>query len=344
MPCRYLFFMYLCGMEKIRIGIVGTNFVSDWMADGGRLDPRCGLTAVFSRHEDTGHAFAQKHGIPAVFTSLEAMVRSGLVDAVYIASPNSCHCSQALVCMDAGLHVLCEKPMASNAAEVTAMAEAARRSGVVLLEAMIPALSPVLAAVAANMPRIGTVRRYFASYCQYSSRYDRFKRGDIANAFRPELSNGAVMDIGVYCLYPMVALFGAPQDVYASALRLSTGVDGQGTVVAQYDGFDGVAIYSKIADSALPAEIQGEEGTITIDRISSPRRSVFTPRDKSAPAEVLAELSSADDPYFHEMRAFIDLIEQGGEHPLSNLRNSLATISLIDELRRRSSIIFPADL
>ncbi len=331
-------------MEKIRFGVVGSNFVTDRMIEGGRMDPRFELVAVCSRSRETGDAFALKHGIPEVYTSLDGMLGSGSVDAVYIATPNYVHAGQAIACMEAGKHVLCEKPMASNEREVSAMIESARVNDVVLMEAMLTTLSPAFRVLCDNLYRVGTVRRYFSSYCQYSSRYDALKEGRVANAFRPELSNGAVMDIGVYCLYPMVVLFGQPAGITASAMKLSTGVDGQGTVMARYDGFDAVVIYSKIADSVLPTEIQGESGTLTVDRINNPRRVTFIPHDRSLPAESLP-VEPVGSFYYYEVREFIDVIESGRrESEINSLECSLTTIRVIDGVRSQSGIVYPADM
>ena len=129
-------------MNKIRFGVVGTNFISDWVIAGARQDERFELAAICSRTQETADAFAAKHGIPHTFTSLEAMAASPLVDAIYIASPNFLHAQQSILCMEHGKHVLCEKPMASNAREVRAMLDAARRNGVTLMEAMKPTLTP----------------------------------------------------------------------------------------------------------------------------------------------------------------------------------------------------------
>jgi len=208
---------------KIRFGMVGTGFIADWVLAGARQDARFEAAAICSRNQATADAFAAKHGIPHTFTSLEEMARSPLVDAVYIASPNALHASQSILCMSGGKHVLCEKPLASNAREARAMIEAARRYGVVLMEAMIATLNPNFRIVREQLPRLGTIRRYFASYCQYSSRYDKFREGVVLNAFDPSLSNGAMMDIGVYTVYPMVALFGRPQAVDAQGVVLSSG-------------------------------------------------------------------------------------------------------------------------
>ncbi|WP_341467137.1 hypothetical protein [Clostridium septicum] len=86
------------------------------------------------------------------------------------------------------------------------MIKVAKENNVVLMEAMKTTLFPNFKIIKDNLYKIGKVRRYFASFCQYSSRYDKYKSGEILNAFKPELSNGSLMDIGVYCIAPMVNL------------------------------------------------------------------------------------------------------------------------------------------
>ena len=83
--------------KKIRFGVIGTNFISDWVIVGARQDPRFELTAVYSRTQERADKFAAKHQIPYTFTSLEAMASSPLVDAVYIASPNFLHGHKTLI-------------------------------------------------------------------------------------------------------------------------------------------------------------------------------------------------------------------------------------------------------
>ena len=107
--------------KKIRFGVVGTNFITDCVIAGAREDERFELAAVYSRTRERGEEFAAKHNIPHIFTSLEEMAASDKVDAIYIASPNYMHAQQSILCMSHGKHVLCEKPIASNAREAAAM-------------------------------------------------------------------------------------------------------------------------------------------------------------------------------------------------------------------------------
>ena len=337
-------------MRKIRFGVIGTNNISDWVIAGGRQDERFELVAVCSRTQERADEFAAKHNIPHTFTSLEEMANSPLIDAVYIATPNYVHAEQSILCMNHGKHVLCEKPFASNAREVKQMIEAAQRNHVTLMEAMISTLNPNFIIAKEKLKDLGTIRRYFASYCQYSSRYDKFKEGIILNAFKPELSNGAVMDIGIYTIYPMVALFGKPQKIEAQGIVLHTGADGQGAVNFQYDGMNATVLYSKIANSALPTEIEGEAGNLLLDKIHITKQVDFIPRQITAQGKeqenhcqsIGAPLDKSE--YYYEMEEFMNLIEQSKQESILNSwENSLNTIEIIDEIRRQLGVHYPAD-
>lgn len=337
-------------MRKIRFGVVGTNFVTDWVIAGARQDPRFELAAVCSRTRERAAEFAARHGIARTFVSLEEMAASDAIDAVYIATPNCMHAAQAVCCMERGKHVLCEKPMASNAREVRTMIEASRRNGVALMEAVKTTLTPNFMALREALPKAGTIRRYFSAFCQYSSRYDKFKEGIVLNAFRPELSNGAMMDIGIYTIYPMVVLFGRPRRISASGILLSSGVDAQGTVDFDYGEMNATVLYSKIADSRLPSEIEGEEGTLLLDTIHDIHRVTRFPRRGAASdrgPETVGESVGVEpdrDRYYYEIAEFIDLIEQGRpESAVNSHANSLATLEIIDEVRRQLGVVYPAD-
>ena len=337
-------------MKKVRFGVVGTNKITDWVIAGGRQDDRFELTAVCSRTKERAEEFAAMHNIPYTFTSLEEMASSNTVDAIYIATPNYLHAEQSILCMNHGKHVLCEKPFASNADEVRRMIEAAKRNNVTLMEAMISTLNPNFITAREKMNDIGTIRRYFACYCQYSSRYDKFKEGIVLNAFKPELSNGAVMDIGIYTIYPMVALFGKPKSVAAQGVILSSGADGQGAVNFEYEGMNATVLYSKIANSFLPTEIEGEKGNIMLDHIHIAGNVDFIPRvpagqgksQKDTREPIGSPLDHSE--YYYEIKEFIDLVLEGRQESSVNTWNtSLATIEIIDEIRRQIGVVYPAD-
>jgi predicted dehydrogenase len=222
------------------------------------------------------------------------------------------------------------------------MIETARKHNVVLMEAMKPTLTPAFLAIRDHIPEIGVVRRYFSCYCQYSSRYDKFKEGIVLNAFQPGLSNGSTMDIGVYTIYPMVVLFGRPKEMQVAGLRLSSGVDGQVAVHFTYDnGMTGTVLYGKIADSTLPTEIQGEQGTIRADRIKIIGEVALT-RRKGIPENIRPDTPHHE--YYYEVKEFIDIIlSDQKESAINTHSNSLITMEILDEIRSRLRVVFPAD-
>lgn len=326
----------------IRFGIIGTNWITESFIAAGKQLSDFALTAVYSRSGERAREFAAKHGAALCFTDIEAMAASGEIDAVYIASPNSLHAEQALLCMNRGIHVLCEKPIASNAAEFRTMVAASERNGVALMEAMKSTLVPNFGAIRDHLDKLGKVRRYFASFCQYSSRYDAYKEGHLPNTFNPAFSNGALMDLGVYGLYPLVTLFGKPERILAQGMLLESGVDGEGSILLGYPDMDAIVLFSKIADSALPAEIQGENGTMTIVKISQPQSVTIRYRDGTV--EELTK-PQATNTMVYEIAEFIGLIRAGKrESSVNTHARSLWTLEIMDEARRQIGLKFPADL
>ncbi len=256
----------------MKLAIVGTNFISDSLVAASRIIPSVEIEAIYSRKLDTGRAFAEKHDIKKVYTDYTEMLCDDHLDAVYIASPNICHHSQSIAAMRAGKHVLCEKVMATTPAEADEMISVSRKTGRVLLEAMRPAHDPLYDTVRDYISRIGTLRRAHFEYCQYSSRYDRFKAGIMTNAFNPTMRNSALADIGIYPLHMAIALFGIPCDVSAHSEFLHNGFEGSGNILLHYENMTAEIVYSKISDGISPSVIEGDLGTVTIDKISAPSR------------------------------------------------------------------------
>lgn len=326
----------------MRFGVIGTNWITEEFIRSGREVPGFSLEAVYSRTEERARAFAEKTGAPHTFTDLEDMAASKLIDAVYIASPNSFHASQAIVCMQHGLHVLCEKPFASHAAEVRQMIEAAKRHDVLLMEAVKSTFAPNFRVIQDNMHKLGKIRRLFASNCQYSSRYDAYREGQMSNAFDPKLSNGALMDIGIYCLYPLVVWLGKPERIQAEAILLESGVDGQGSILLRYPECEAQVIFSKITTSYLPTEIQGEDATMIIDKINRPQKVEIRYRDGRS-----EDLSVPQTPQImhYEIRAFMELYRAGKrESSVNSHHHSLLAMEIMDEARKQIGLRFPADL
>lgn len=325
----------------MKFGVIGTNWITESFISAAREVESFTLSAVYSRTEEKAKEFADQNGAEYIFTDLEEMAASDVIDAVYIASPNSFHAEQAITLMKHGKHVICEKPIASNVAEIEKMIETAKENNVLLMEAMRSTVTPNFKSIQENLHKIGTVRRYFGNSCQYSSRYDKYKEGTVLNAFNPAFSNGSMMDIGIYCLYPMVVLFGEPESVKANAYLLESGVDGEGSILLNYGDKEGVVMYSKISNSFVPSEIQGENGSILIDHIQDMSKIEIRYNDGRT-EDITVE---QDKPkMYYEAKEFIELIERGElESKVNSHANSLAVMKIMSEARRQVGLVYPAD-
>ncbi|WP_318373807.1 Gfo/Idh/MocA family oxidoreductase [Enterobacter sp.] len=323
----------------IRFAVIGTNWITRQFVDAAHETGKYTLTAVYSRSLEQAQHFASDYPVEHLFTSLEALAQSHDIDAVYIASPNSLHFSQTELFLRHKKHVICEKPLASNLREVEAAIACARENGVVLFEAFKTASLPNFLLLQQSLPKVGKVRKAFINYCQYSSRYQRYLDGENPNTFNPAFSNGSIMDIGFYCLASAVALWGEPHSVQATASLLDSGVDAHGVVVLNYGDFSVTLQHSKVSESVLASEIQGEEGSLVIEKISECQKVSFVPRggkpqDLSQPQHINTML--------YEAERFASLVENNEvNHP--GIAISRITANLLTEIRRQTGVIFPAD-
>lgn len=323
----------------MRFGIIGSNFITDWFLEAGKCNDDFTVTAVYSRSISKAEEVARKIGAEHCFSSLEELAACPDVDAVYIASPNFLHKSQTIQMLQAGKHVLCEKPVASNVLEFQEMVQVAKENNCMVMEAMRPLFLPSFALLKKKVESIGTVRQANLQFCQYSSRYDKFKNGIIENAFCPEFSNGALMDIGVYCVHTMVALFGKPNSISAVATKLHNGLDGQGQMTARYNDLLVHLAYSKISNSHAFSEIQGEEGTILFKPLVEHTQMLYLPRNGE---EQDFSIQNPKPDMAYEIQAFIDFAsgKQGVE---AYNRISFMALEIMDEARKQTGITFPAD-
>lgn len=324
---------------KIRLAVIGTNFITDWLMEGVKELDEIELTAVYSRTRERGKQFAAKYGVEKVYDNYEEMAGDPEIDAVYVASPTSMHYVHSITMINHGKHVLCEKPVCSNQTELELLIQAAREQGVVFMEAMKNVHSPGFDAILKNLHKIGDVRRATIQYCQYSSRYDKFKNGIIENAFNPKLSNGALMDIGSYCIHFLASLFGRPNKILADSIFLKNGVDGAGSVIASYGDKQAEVLYSKITDSMTPTQIQGENGCMVIEQCPIIQKVTIFYRDGN---QEELKFESRENPMIFETRDFLELIKTNNvEHPF--LESSRIEMEITDEVRRQMGIVFPAD-
>jgi xylose dehydrogenase (NAD/NADP) len=248
--------------DRLRYGILGTGNIARQFCAGAMVAPRSMLAAVGSRSGESAASFARANRIAALYDSYEKLLTDPNVDAVYNSLPNSLHYEWTIAALNAGKHVLCEKPFAVNTAQSEEMFAVARKNGRLVVEAFMYRSHPLIHAVkkAVDDGAIGEVKMIRSSFCYRTNKI----AGNVR--FDASLAGGCLMDVGCYCINFSRFFAGVePVRVQGSGHFHETGVDDR--VVATMDFPNGILASFACGMSAHAdntATISGTEGYIEI--------------------------------------------------------------------------------
>jgi D-xylose 1-dehydrogenase (NADP+, D-xylono-1,5-lactone-forming) len=308
----------------LRWGILGPGVIA-----GGALAPAmraCGhdLAVVGSRSLSRAQAFAAANGVRRARGSYREVVEADDVDAVYIALPNDLHEEWAIAALEAGKHVLCEKPLATDAAAAGRMAAASATHGRLLMEALMTWFHPRTAALIELLraDAIGELKTIHAAF--------GFRLRDPHNyRARPESGGGALLDVGVYGVAASrwVAR-GEPEGVRAVQRRWATGVDGTTAALLQFPGGAVGSVHASFDTAHHEVlEIVGAEGRLRLPKAFTAGRDdeVVIERDG------VAMEAWQDDPYVRMVEAFAQATRTGA--PPLTIDDAVATAEVLDRIR-----------
>lgn len=249
--------------DKIRWGILATGWIAELFVTDLQLTGHK-VTAVGSRTVESAERFAKAFNIPKAHASYEALAADPNVDIIYIATPHPQHVAAAKLGLNAGKHILVEKPFTLNAAEAIEITTLARAKGLLVLEAMwtrfLPHMHRIREIIAAGT--IGEVRSITADHRQKLPDDPKHRLNDLA------LGGGALLDLGIYPISFTWDILGKPDSMHASATFRATGADAQVATIFHYAS-GAIATTLSSSDSAGPnrACIVGTKGRIEIDRV-----------------------------------------------------------------------------
>lgn len=309
------------------------------------LLPDAVLQAVSSRTQGNAEAFAAEHGFHRAYgddggrPGYLCLLRDPDVDVVYVATPHASHYTVAKAALEAGKHVLCEKPMTINAREATHLVRLARDNGLFLMEAVWSRFLPSVQRAAEIMAsgELGDVR-----WLQADLGFPAPYHPD-ARLWKREEGGGALMDVGVYPLTWALIALGRPQAVTAAAHLNAGGVDAETAVTLSYaSGARAQFMTSLTTVSTQAATVSGTKGML---RCNAP---LFNPTELTitlGTGESRVEtFSPAGKGYTYQLREVLRCIQQGlAESPTMPLADTLLTMSLLDEARRQAGISYPSD-
>ncbi|RAJ12457.1 Gfo/Idh/MocA family protein [Arenibacter echinorum] len=322
--------------EKVRWGIIGLgniagNFVKDLaLVDGAQI------YAAASRNLEKAKGFAEEYKISKAFGSYKELFECKEVDVVYIATPHTSHCELSIMAMEHGKHVLCEKPMGINRAEVEKMIASAQQNKVFLMEALWSRFNPSIKKVkqfveTGEIGPLAFVRADFAFYA-----LNRDFEGRVLN---PKLAGGSLLDIGIYPIFLSYLLLGKPDQILSTSNFHDNGVEVQTSLIFKYPKAQAILYSGFTSRSEMKAEISGEKGTIYIPARWHEAQGYTVERNGEKEE---FSIPTTGRGYFYEIKEVHDCLDQGKlESRLWSHQNSLDLISLMDTVRKQNGIVFP---
>jgi len=323
--------------SKIRWGIMGTGHIANTFATAiASLDDAV-VQAVGSRTRESADKFGATYGIPNCHPTYEALAADPEVDAVYIATLNSLHEDNTILCLEAGKAVLCEKPFTINRAQAEAVIAVARKEKRFLMEAMwtrfIPALHQAMSWI--DEGAIGEVRMVQANF---GFRYDA------APLFDPELGGGSLLDVGIYPItLAHMAFRQAPTQIRSLPYLGRNGVDEQAAYILGYDG-GGLALLGSAIQTKSPYDgyIMGTDGMITLHDSfwNATRISLERPEEETITQEFPLHCNG----YEYEAMEVNRCLREGKlESEIMPLQTTLDILDIMDNIRLQWGLRYPME-
>lgn len=325
----------------MKIGTIGTGsittvFLKNW------LKCQQEIGAIYSRHQDTGKALADKFNCPKVYTDLNEMLQDDEIDIIYVASPNSLHFAQAKQCLLANKHVILEKPFTSTVEECAELIDIANQRKLFLFEGITTCYLPNLQKIKEAIQKISPIHMVTCNMSQYSSKYNSYLSGNKPNVFTTAFSGGALMDLNVYNMHFVTSLFGYPKKISYTA-NIMDGVDFGGSLQFIYDDQLLATLNAcKNTHAQSNIQIQGEKGYIICNHAAS----MVSSFDLYLPNEEVKTINAQEPGLTHHyyISYLLELIAHNDHDKCQErLQHSLEIVKLLVAARRDANIVFAAD-
>jgi predicted dehydrogenase len=324
--------------QPIRWGILACGGIARKFADDLVHAQNGHLAAVSSRDLTRAQEFAS-HYDPSVkaYGSYEEMLSSGEIDVVYIASPHGLHYEHTLLCLEAGIPVLCEKAFAINSKQVAAMIQKAREKNLFLMEALWTRFHPSIAQLQAIIASgaIGEIKHLVADF-GFKAAYD-----EEARWFNPHLTGGSLLDIGIYPLFISKLLLGQPLEMKATGVMAPSGVDMNCSISTKYASGATASLFSTFAaQTDTTCTVYGTLGKIYMHpRFHETKGMTLTIYDGE---ETVMETERLGWGYSYEADAVQEDLHAGRtENAWMSHQFSQELMGLLDEIRAQIGLTYP---
>jgi predicted dehydrogenase len=317
----------------MRLGLLSTAHINEKLVAGASQVAEVDVVAVASRDLGRAESQASRLAVPRAHGSYEALLENPDVDAVYVSLPNSLHVEWSIRALEAGKHVLCEKPMARSPEQVERAFDAAEGAGRVLTEGFMWRHHPQAKRLAELLPRVGRLRLVRASFSFPLERAEDVRLSS-------QLEGGGLMDVGCYCVSGARLVAGEPVEAIGREVVSGDGVDVRFAGALRFSG-DVLGHFDCGLDMAARGELEvvGSEGSLLLDDPWHSREPVIELRSADGSSErVEAERA---DPYACELRDFAAAVA-GERGPLLGRADAVGqarTIAALYESAARGEVV-----
>jgi len=329
-------------MKTIHWGILGAGRIARKFAADVKLVEDAELIAIGSRSKQSADDFNKDFPVKYCHDSYEALVQNPEVDVIYVATPHNLHRENALLCLQHGKAVLCEKPFAMNSRQAVEMINAAKEKKVFLMEALWTKFHPhfIKTQQMIKQGMLGEIRSVLVNF--------GFKPTEPipARLFDPELGGGTLMDIGIYNVFMAMSVLGKPDEIDAVMTLASTGVDEQCAILFRYNNGALAQLFSTFSSNlATEADICGTEGRIRLtSRFYEPSATVEFYKEREDSREIIPVTKEAGFGYQYEARHVNDCLRKGlTESPIVSFADTLLLMETLDKIRKIAGIHYPSD-
>lgn len=326
----------------MKLGIIGAGkIVKEFLTIATKIEG-LELTAISGRehNRELFSQFKESYGIKNIYFDNDEMINSD-IDTVYVAVPNNLHFEFAKKSLEAGKNVIIEKPMTTTYEEALKLSELARKKKLFIFEAITTLYFPNYKKIKELVPQLGNIKIVQCNYSQYSSRYDKFKEGEILPAFNPDCAGGALMDLNIYNIHYVVGLFGRPQNVEYYP-NIEKGIDTSGVLILDYGKFKCVCVGAKDCKAPIANNIQGDMGCIYQDSpVNACKNFELIMNDGESTS---INENNLEHKMMYEFAEFIDMIDNNDfDKCYKSLDHSLIVTEVQTIARKKSGIVFPED-
>ena len=327
----------------MKLGIVGSGMIVGDLLSFIEQIPEIELVHISGtkRSEEKLRTIYQEHHFQRYSTSYDELLNDEQVDTIYIALPNHLHYTYALQALEAQKNVILEKPMTSNIEEAKELQRVTTSNRLFLWEAITNQYLPNYHKIKSLLKYLGKIKVVECNYSQYSSRYNAFKEGNILPAFDYTKSGGALMDLNIYNIHLLVALFGAPKTVQYQA-NIEKNIDTSGIITLDYGTFKAVLIGAKDCKAPIMTSIQGDQGCIVLDTpANNASRFKVLKNDQS---EIEYNEQNGKHRMYFEFVEFVKIIEQKDyQRAEEMMEKSLIAMEIATKARQSAGVVFAAD-